>query len=319
MKELTRTSFKKTATVKKIILAAVCTVLLLTLALLEYYLPLKTLLPAIKIPPLAEGEMRVHFLDVGEGDCTVIESSDGVIIVDAGDGSFKTENRLIRYLKGLNARSYTMIATHADLDHFGGFAQLIRTFGADGVYLPPLSSETGEYQQFLSAVNESGCEVKTLMRYVVIPFGAGSYAACISPDSSAGTDGNDRSAVLFVHCGGVNFLLGADISSTHEERLLSEYALMEGIFDCGESRVRLEETDILKVSHHGSDSSSGSGWLSLLRPSAAVVTCGKGNSYSHPSQGAIARLSEAGAEIYRTDELGSIVVRIRDGNYSISA
>ncbi|MDE6677094.1 MAG: hypothetical protein K2K12_05230, partial [Clostridia bacterium] len=112
-------------------------------------------------------------------------------------------------------------------------------------------------------------------------------------------------------------LLGADISGSREQRLLDEYALMEGIFDSGQFRVRLEDTDILKVSHHGSAYSSSEEWLSLLSPEVAVVTCGRGNRYSHPAAESVARLTDIGADIYRTDELGNIVISIKNGNFFI--
>ncbi len=307
----------KTSSLKKIVYITVCAGMVILLALLEYFLPLKTLLPARKIPPLGEGEIRVHFLDADEGDCTVFEYADGVMIVDSGDGAFITENRLVRYLKGLRANSYTMIATHADSDHYGGFAQFIQTFGADSVYLPLIPSESGAYKRFLSAVKDSGCAVNTLKRYSVIDRFSGAYAVCISPDSSEFTDTNESSTVLFVNCGGVNFLLGGDISAKREEKLLSEYALMEGMFDSGSYRVRLEETHVLKVSHHGSAYSSSEEWLKLLKPSTAVISCGRGNSYAHPAGGTVARLAECGADVYRTDELGTIVISIKNGNYTV--
>ncbi|MDE6059544.1 MAG: MBL fold metallo-hydrolase [Clostridia bacterium] len=305
-------------TIGKIVFVSLCVGLALLLALLEYFVPLRTLLPAIRIEPRAEGEMRVHFMGVGEGDCTILEFPDGnVLVVDSGDGSFDTENKLIRYVKGLNATSYSVVATHADIDHYGGFAELIRTFGADTVYTPFAKSYVGAYKRFTAAVKDSGAQVQTLMRYSVIDNPSGAYAVCISPASAGAQDDNDGSTVLFVSYLGINLLLGADISGSREQQLLDEYALMEGIFDSGEFRVRLEDTDILKVSHHGSAYSSSEEWLSLLSPEVAVVTCGRGNIYSHPAAESVARLAGIGADIYRTDELGNIVISIKNGNFFI--
>lgn len=308
----------KQHTIGKIVFIAAVVSLALLLALLEYFVPLRTLLPATRIEPRAEGEMRVHFVSVGEGDCTILEFPDGeVLIVDSGDGSFDVENKLIRYVKGLNAASYSVLATHADIDHYGGFAELIRAFGADTVYTPFSESAASAYKRFSATVANSGAEVCTLTRYSVIDNPSGAYAVCISPTSAGAQDDNDGSTVLFVSYTGVNLLLGADISGSREQQLLGEYALMEGIFDSREFRVRLEDTDILKVSHHGSAYSSSEEWLSLLSPGVAVVTCGRGNRYSHPASETVARLDSLGAEIYRTDELGNIVISIKNGNYFI--
>lgn len=309
---------EKSVRLKRMIFPSVCIALVLFLALLEYLAPLRTLLPAARIAPRKEGEMRVHFLDVGEGDCTVVEFPDGdVLVVDAGEGTFEAENAVIRFLKGLHPSSVSLLATHAALDHYGGFSELLNVFEATTVYTPPTAEPSAAYERFLSGAESGGAEVVPLARYSVISRPSGAYCVCVSPASSGEEDGNDGSAVLFVSYGGVNLLLGADISAKQEEKLLTEYALLEGIFDSGEFRVRLEDTNVLKVSHHGSADASSEEWLSLLCPEAAIVTCGRGNGYSHPAAESMARLSEIGAEIYRTDELGNITISILDGNFTI--
>lgn len=308
----------KTARLKKIIFVLSAVGLVLILALVNFLVPFKTLLPHTKFPVREEGEMRVHFLSVGQGDCTVIEFPDGdVMLVDSGDGAFDTENKLIRYIKGLKPAAVTLVATHADIDHYGGFAEIFECFSVQTVYLPVIDSGAVAYQRFSAAVKKSGADVKTLSRYSVISRPSGAYAVCISPYSKNETDENESSAVLFIGYGGVNILLGGDIGAEREDKLWNEYALMEGIFDSAGYSVRLEDTDILKVSHHGSAGSSSEKWLSLLSPSTAILSCGRGNIYSHPAAEAISRLTGCGAEIYRTDELGDIVISIKDGNYTI--
>lgn len=309
---------ERSARKKKIIRTLAAVLPVLALALFQLFVPLKTFLPAYALPLREEGEMRVHFLDVGQGDCTIVEFPEGdILIVDAGDGAFDTENKLVRYLKGLKPTAVSMVATHANIDHYGGFTELINYFGAETVYLPVLDSEAPAYQRFTAAVEKSGAEVETLSRYSVISRTSGAYCVCISPNSLNETDENDASAVLYINYGGVGVLLGADISAEREEKLAVEYALMERIFDSGDYAVRLEDTAVLKVSHHGSAYSSSECWLSLLSPEVAVLSCGRGNYYSHPAAEAVTRLKEAGAEIYRTDELGDIVICIKEGNYTI--
>ena len=293
--------------------------LVAVIALVHIFVPLSLLLPAYQVEARAEGELRVHFLDVGQGDCTLVEFPSGeVIVLDAGDGSFGHRNHLVRYLKALAPSKLTLLLTHADADHYGGFRALIGAFGADEVYLPALGEDTPEYAALLKAVENSGAEVDTISRYDVLSDGSGAYLACISPKSLEEGDGNDTSAVMYLDYEGVGVLLAGDISSSVERRLVREYALMEGIFDCGEFEVRLEETDIVKVSHHGSGYSNSEEWLSLLSPECAVLSCGKGNAFSHPSAEALDRIASAGAEIYRTDELGDIIVTIGEGKYSLS-
>lgn len=292
---------------------------MLVIALVHLFVPLSSLLPAERMEPREEGELRVHFLDVGQGDCTVIEFPSGdVVLIDAGDGSFLNRIHTVRYLKALAPAHLTMILTHADADHYGGFEALVRAFGADAFYLPAAGEDTPEYAALLDAVERSGAETGVMTRYGVIADRSGAYLACISPRSLDDEEGNEASSVFYLRYEGVGVMLAGDISSAVERRLVRENALLEGIFDCGDFRVRPEETEILKVSHHGSAYSSCTEWLSLLSPEAAVVSCGAGNAFSHPSPEALGRISAAGAEIYRTDELGDVIVGIHEGGYTLS-
>lgn len=292
---------------------------MLVIAIVHLFVPLSSLLPAYKLTARAEGELRVHFLDVGQGDCTVIEFPSGdVVLIDAGDGSFFNRIHTVRYLKALMPARLTMILTHADADHYGGFEALAEAFGADIFYLPAAGEDTPEYAALLDAVERSGAETGVMTRYGVIADRSGAYLACISPRSLDEEEGNEASSVFYLRYEGVGVMLAGDISSAVERRLVRENALLEGIFDCGDFRVRPEETEILKVSHHGSAYSSCTEWLSLLSPEAAVVSCGAGNSFSHPSPEALGRISAVGAEIYRTDELGDVIVGIHEGGYTLS-
>ncbi len=289
----------------------------------NYYLPIRRMLPAVSFSAKAEGEVRIHFLDVGQGDCAVVERGDGsALIIDAGDGSWEHNNHILRYLKGLGIGSVTLVITHADSDHCGGASAILEDWGAETVYMPVLPVTMNVYDSIGRAAEKAGAEIKTLTRYDVIA-GGDAYAVCISPYSVDETDINDSSAVLYFSYAGVNVLFGGDISSEREMRLLGEEILSEEIgehlFDSGPYRVRLGETDILKVSHHGSGGSSSAEWLNLLSPATAIVSCGRGNAYGHPDGGTLGRLAEVGAEIYRTDELGDLIVTIsRDGTYRTS-
>ena len=287
-------------------------------SLFFYLVPFRALLPAAALPSREEGEMRLHFLSVGQGDCTIAEFPDGdALVIDAGDGSFASNNELVRYLKGLDVSALTLVATHADVDHFGGFSEILRLFEVEKVWLPVLGAQTDAYARFLAAVEREGCETDTLVRYDVITRPSGAYFVCISPHASGETDENESSATLFFSYGGVEALLCSDMSTARENDLLGELALGEDIFDSGEYAVRLRETDILKVAHHGSAGASGEEWLSCLSPETAILSCGAGNAYRHPAGETLARLAQAGAQIYRTDELGHIIVHIGDGGYTV--
>lgn len=304
---------------KRVLLAAIAFLTVCALAVFNAIVPFRMLLPAYAVPRRDGGELRVHFLGVGQGDCTVIEFPDGgLVVVDAGDGSWNAENHIIRYLKGLGGDVRAVIATHADSDHCGGIPELLRAFGADRAYLPVLGSGTAAYKAAEQAAVGAGCEISALSRYDVLEGAGGAFFVCLSPYSEGETDENDASVVLWGGMAGVEFLLCGDITSSREARLLAEYGLSGDIFDAGGHAVRLEETEILKVAHHGSASSSSQAWLDLIGAEEAIVSCGRGNSYGHPSAEALARVSAAGGEIWRVDELGDVVVTVSpEGEYSV--
>ena len=296
-------------------------VVLVTCAVALFFLivPFRALLPAYPVPARGEGELRIHFLSVGQGDATAVEFPDGeVLLIDGGDGSFSANDALVRYLKGLQMTALSVLSTHADADHFAGLCEVLTVFDVEKVYLPVLR-DAPEYERFLAAVREEGCPAEELTRYDVISHPSGAYLVCVSPYPIGETDENDASTVLYLSYQGVNALFCADIGAARERRLLSELSLGEDIFDSGEYRVRLAQTDILKVAHHGSDASSGEEWLQMLSPSAAVISCGAGNSYRHPAGGTLSRLSSVGAEVYRTDELGHILITVSGGSYTVSS
>ena len=280
--------------------------------------PYRALLPAAHIPARGEGELRVHFLSVGQGDCTIVEFPSGkALVVDAGDGSFEANDTIVSYIKGLDCSSLLLAVTHADIDHYGGARELLCVFSFDCVYLPVLPSGAPAYESFLDAVLKEGCARDTLVRYDAVEDASGAYAVCISPHAAGETEENVSSAMLYVSYGGVNILLSGDADAVRERAILSELALSEDILDSGRLRVRLGETDVLKVAHHGAASASCEEWLSMLSPAAAIVSCGAGNFYRHPAGETTARLAAAGAEIYRTDEQGHILLTVRDGTYTL--
>lgn len=306
---------------RKCIRIAIIVAIVLIITLLYVLVPFRTLLPAYSIAERKEGELRIHFLYVGQGDCSIVEFPDGeLLLIDGGDGAWDKQNKLIRYVKGLKAEKISYVITHADVDHYGGFQELIRIFGADTVYLPVKGSWSGDYQALLDQVERSGAAVQTLSRYDVIAHSSGAYLNCISPYSEEYGEDNDSSAVLYLSYQGTNVLFTGDITSDREKLLAEEYSFDHTLFDKGVYRVRLEEAHILKVAHHGSASSSSRAWLKLLGAQTAIVSCGRGNEYSHPSFYTLARLKEArpDCEIYRTDELGDVMVHITQNSYTVT-
>ena len=308
--------------VRKIIVAAVrlffVLLIVTALTLFAVFLPLRSLLPAYAIPAREEGELRIHFLAMGEGDCNIIEFPDGeLLVIDAGAGDFDHTNKLFRYINGLSFTALSCVATRAEATDCGGFIPLINAYGVQTVYLPVLNYGYSRYEKFEKVARAKAERVETLTRYAVLENRSGAYCVCLSPYSIDESDKSDSSAVLYLEYCGVRVLLSGNITAAREERLLQDYALTEGIFDSGDHTVTLEEIDILKVSRRGASNASSEAWLALISPAVAVITGGAGNRYHYPAADTVKRLSDSGAELYRTDELGAVVVSIKKEGYRV--
>lgn len=307
---------KRLNRIKKIITAFLTASIVLFLAVFFAFVPFRLLLPAYKIPARGDGELRLHFLDLS-GGVTVVEFPDGeVLVLNAGDGSFASDNTLCRYLRALDITSLSLLATSPDSSHIGGMPALFEVFKVKKTYLPAFASDSGAYARFTSAIEKEGCEQERLARYGTIVNGSGAYAVCLSPYSQEeeSAAAKEASTVLCLSYAGVNAVLTGDMTAKREKRLVSEYEVLDTVFDRGEYKVRLEETDILLAPSHGSNEGSSEEWLSLLSPSATVICC---NQDERPSSNALERIGTYSEEIYRTDELGVITVTVKDGGYRV--
>lgn len=303
------------ALIKRIITALLTASIVAFLAVFFAFVPFRLMLPAYKVAAREEGELRLHFLDL-QGGVTVVEFPDGeVLVVNAGDGSFENDNTLIRFLRGLDMTTLSVLATNCFPSHVGGMPAILETFQVKKAYLPAFSSDTGAFTRFLSAVDKEGCGGEQLVRYGTIENSSGAYAVCLSPYfQEENVTEDEASTVLYLSYAGVNTVLTGDLTAKRERRLANEYVLFESIFDRGNYRVRLDETDILLASSHGSNEGSCEEWLSLLSPSATVICC---NKIERPSDSALSRIVSGSGEVLRTDELGVITVSIKSGSYRV--
>ena len=307
---------KRYALLKRIIRISLTASIVLFLAVFFAFVPFRLLLPAYKITRREEGELRLHFLDL-VGGVTIVEFPDGeALVINAGEGLFAEDNTLCRYLRGLHLTSVSVLSTSSKSSHIGGMPALFEVFSVTKTYLPALAAETGSYNRFLSAVQKEGCQTERLCRYGVIENSSGAYAVCLSPysEEQEGVTAEECSTVLYLSYEGVGIVLAGDITQKRENQLVKEYESSNTIFDSGQYRVALEDTQILCASSHGSDSGSGDNWLSTLRPSATVICCNKDQG---PSDNALARIAQYSQTIYRTDELGEVMITIKNGSFEV--
>ena len=298
------------------------------------------------IAPRGEGEMRVHFVDVGQGDCTIVEFPDGKsMIVDGGDEREETRMRILGYCRALGVETFDFaVLTHTDSDHAGGLDDVLNCFGAELVYTPFLRSGKADvaFAAFLAAAEDAGAELRLSQMFeaglsrtrenfyywmMLSPF---SPEIADMPDYSEEESTNDLSAVIYLEYAGRTLLLTGDASAAVEDRLVDAYLSTGGEAfawkedtDRGDVLLcpRLERLDFLKAGHHGSGNSTGEALVSLCRPQNLFISCGAGNGYGHPSLNCIGNVLSASpeAEIYRTDELGGVMLTVgADGNYSVT-
>jgi competence protein ComEC len=247
------------------------------------------------------GDLLFYFLEVGQGDGSLVVLPGGVkILIDGGPPNGRVLEALAKALPPTERYLDLVILSHPELDHFGGLIEVLRRYRV-GIFIHNGRAGTASaFEELKAVINEKG--VKT------INLGAGdrirhqkSVMRIISPDSELVKRGvsNDTSLVFALEAGGARALFTGDISAAIEEKLVgfSEWA----------------PVDILKVAHHGSKYSSSARFLSVARPRLAAIGVGK-NFYGHPTREALSRLLAAGATIYRTDQDGTIKVLLRKNN-----
>lgn len=272
-----------------------------------------------KVGERKEGELRLHFIDVGQGDSTFIEFPDGrTMLIDGGDGSETTAKAVLRYLNALDVEyiDYVLL-THADSDHCGSLDTVLEYKEVGKVFLPLLAegTENDEYESFFAAVMKEGCAYEYADRNKTLDVGADCgytfaflypYAAMTEGAVQTPTEENETSVVVWLDYMGASALLTGDAPATVEETLIADDEL-QALARYG---VDLTSTEILKVAHHGSEDSTSDEFLAYLGADTAIVSCGVDNPYSHPSERVTQSLVRAGAATYRTDTHGSVIVTV---------
>jgi len=253
--------------------------------------------------PTVSGKLIAHFLDVGQGDSCFISLPDGkTILIDAGTTASGTS--IVDYIKGLDVtRLDYVIFTHPHEDHIGGGQAVLKAFEIGQIYMPRTSHTTQIYENLLLAIQAKGLTIAEAKTGTVLIDKQKLNASLISP-GKAYPDLNDWSPVLVLKYDTKTLVFAGDASTTAEADMLAAQSV--------------PDADVLKVGHHGSSTSTGRSFLRALTPSVAVISVGAGNSYGHPTQATLDRLSSVEAEVYRTDTNGTIIVSTDGSVLSVS-
>lgn len=247
-----------------------------------------------------EGVLEVHFVDVGQGDGIVIRTADTVVVIDAGPQS--DEFGFSAYLKRNGIEKIDLfVITHPHSDHTGGAVRILSSFEVGTVLFPKCDGEGTAYLRISELAQEKGIPAEQFDIAEKYLFGDLSMTP-LAPLGD-GYDGyNDYSTVIRLDFKSLSFMLSGDAEKTSEDEMLKS------------TPAELLDCDVLKVGHHGSDTSSSNEFLSAVTPEYAVISCGSGNEFGHPKKDILSRLySFCTAEnVYRTDLCGSVVF-IYDG------
>ncbi len=245
-------------------------------------------------------ELSVTMLDVGQGDGMVIEFPTGeVILIDGGSSSEKKlyEYTYAPYLKSQGIVKVDMvIISHADMDHISAVKEMIEQhFPIGKLVLPDIAMPEDNYRNLVKLAKENGVNVQGISRGDRISVGNARLTCLHPPEGYKTEDANEYSATIDFEYKGFSMLFTGDLGGTSEEQV-TQYMNSKG----------LSGYQVLKVGHHGSDTSSSDEFLKQVSPKAALISVGYGNSYGHPDREVLKRLCSVGAKVYRTDENGAI-------------
>lgn len=242
--------------------------------------------------PSVQEQLWVHFIDVGQGDSILLECNNQFALVDAGSDSDGETVAAYLAMQGVQKLDL-VVATHTHSDHMGGLADVIDLFPVDAVWCSSIPSQNNTVRTFLKSVSNQDKEVE--QPKVGQVFNLGDATITVLGPVKEYEEVNNISLVLMVQYGDTRFLLTGDMERIAENDLV-------------ESGTDLK-ADVLKVGHHGSETSTGYRFLREVMPDYAVISCGKDNKYGHPHEDPLSRLRDAEATVLRTDENETIVVR----------
>jgi competence protein ComEC len=244
-----------------------------------------------------ESYLIVRFLDVGQGDAIHVTSPDGVeLLIDGGSTS-----GVLRELA--SGRSFfdrdldVMIATHPDTDHVAGLVDVLQRFAVGMIIESGALGDGMAAQAFASAAVAEGAVLVEAQAGQVITLGASTTVRILSPyGDTSNWETNRASVIVQVVYGDTEFMFTGDAPSGIEEYLVDTYGT--GL-----------RSDVLKLGHHGSKTSSSEAFLQVVQPEYAVVSAGADNRYGHPAAEVVARASDAGARIVSTAEQGTLTFK----------
>lgn len=245
-------------------------------------------------------ELKVHFIDVGQADAALVQFQDKAILIDAGNWN---QNEVVGYLRQVGIDKLDIvIGSHEHADHIGQIDKVINNFPVEEVWLPGNGATSQVFERVVNAIDTKGIGYDE-------PRAGDSYKIgdakidIISPSSLTGNVNNDSIVVKLTY-GAISFLFTGDAEREAESRIVN-------------SGQNIAAT-VLKVGHHGSDTSTTDNFLNKVNPKIAVISVGQNSQYEHPSQSVIDRLHKKGVDLYATKSHGNIVITTDGNKYTVT-
>lgn len=237
-----------------------------------------------------ENNLHVYYIDVGQADSILITNENHSILIDAGNN--EDGNTVVNFIKdkGITNLDYA-VGTHPHEDHIGGMDDVINNIDIDKIYLPEIQTNTKTYQDVLKAIKNKNKKIKSFKKGDKFSVGEAEFE--VMTDSILDKNNlNLSSNIIRMTFNGTSFLFTGDAETENEKT------------------INWEQTDVLKVGHHGSTTSTSQKFLNQIKPKYAIISVGKNNDYGHPKEKILERLKKVGSEIYRIDECGTIEITV---------
>ncbi len=247
-----------------------------------------------------EGELHVYFIDVGQADCALIVQGEHSMLVDGGN-IFDAPD-IVSFIKSKNIKTIdAVVATHAHEDHIGGLGAIIDNFTVNKIYCPVESYNSQVFSEFKDSANRQ-CGITLCKQGDSWQIGQ-SKVNVVWPKDAKKEEPNNTSIVFTLKFGKVTYLFTGDAEHNVETKIVDSGANIKA--------------DILKVGHHGSQTSTSYYFLRSVLPTYAVISCGKGNSYGHPHKETLEILEQAEASVFRTDVGGTVCISTDGENITV--
>ncbi len=269
----------------------------------KYETPSKSKLALLQQQGKVAKDMKVHFIDVGQGDSIFIQSPSGkTMLIDGGTKS--DGETVVAYLKSHKVSKLDyVVATHPDADHIGGLIDVVNSFTVGQFINSGKVHTTQTYKELLSIVLAKKIKYSEPKTGDLVPFDNALKLQVLHVDANT-SDINDASIVLKATYNKVSFLLTGDADVDMESKIMAKYDV---------------KATVLKAGHHGSNTSSSAKFISEVKPATTILSYGKGNSYGHPHKEVVSRLKNVASKIYSTAVSGNIVVTTNGLTHSVSA